>query len=100
MIPADHCHLVGGGRAGGETAFESRGRKKIQFGVHFAYSGGNFDVDGEAIEQVAAPFQSFATGEKFEAGEIDDGSVRGVLARNPLRVVESQVAGRWRESLV
>ena len=101
LVPADDGELVGGGGAGGESAFEGGGRKEVEFGVDFVDAGGDFDVDGEAVEQVAAPFQSLAVGfEEFQSGEIGDGAVGSVFAGNPLGIVESEVAGSWRESSV
>ncbi len=52
-------------------------------------------MQGEAIEQVAAPFQSLAGSRKFQAGEIDDGTVGGVFAGNPLRVVAINFRTEW-----
>jgi hypothetical protein len=49
-------------------------------------------VEGEAVEQVAAPLQSFAAGEELESGQVDDGAVRRVLAGNPLGIIERQVS--------
>ncbi len=93
LVPADDGEFVGGGGTCGESAFEGCGRKEVEFGGNLGHAGRDFHVDGEAVEQVAAPFQRLAVGEKFQAGEIDDGAVGGVLAGNPLRVVESEVAG-------
>ncbi len=93
LVPADDGQFVGGGGAGGESAFERCGGKEVEFGSDFGRPGGDFHVEGEAVEQVAAPFQSLAGGEEFQAGEIDDGAVRGVFAGNPLGIVEGKVAG-------
>src|SRR5580658_1876870 len=93
LIPADECHLVGRGGACGEAAFEGCRRKEVEFGVYFSFSGGNFDVDGEAVEQIATPFQGFAAGSELQAGQINYGAIGSMLAGNPLRVVERQVAG-------
>ena len=93
MVPADHGQLVGGGGAGGESAFESRGGEEVEFAIDFSYACRDFDVQGESVEQVAAPFQRLACGGELEAREVDDGAVGGVFAGNPLRVVERQIAG-------
>ena len=50
-------------------------------------------MDSKTVEQIAAPFQSFAAGGKFEAGQIHDGTVGRVLAGNPFRIVEREVSG-------
>ena len=97
LVPADDGQLVGGGGTGGESAFEGCGREEVEFGGDFGHAGGDFDVEGEAVEQVAAPFQGLAAGGEFQAGEVDDGAVGGVLAGNPLGVIEREVAGGWRE---
>ena len=93
MVPTNDGELVGGGGTGGESAFESCGRKEVEFGGDFARAGRDIHVKRESVEQVAAPFQSLAAGEKFQAGEIDDRAVGSVFAGNPLRVVEREVAG-------
>ncbi len=54
---------------------------------------GNVDVDGESVEQVAAPFQSLAVRFEEKSGEIDDWSIGCVFTGDPLRVVQSKVAG-------
>ena len=94
LIPADDGQLVGGGGAGGESAFEGGGGEEVELGVNFCYAGGDFDVEGESVEQVAAPFQGLAGGGELQSGEIDDGAVGSVFAGNPLGVVEDEVAGR------
>src|ERR1700693_2951779 len=68
LIPADHCHFVGGGRACGKSAFKGGGGKEIKFSFDFIDGGRNFDVEGVSVEQVAAPFQSFARGVELKAG--------------------------------
>src|SRR5580658_6649997 len=93
LVPTDDGQLVGGGGTGGESAFEGCGRKKVEFGGDFGHACGDVDVEGEAVEQVAAPFQRLASGKEFQAREIDDRAVGGVLARDPLGVVEREVAG-------
>jgi hypothetical protein len=40
-------------------------------------AGGDFNMEGEAVEQVAAPLESFAGGEKLQSCEIDDRAIRG-----------------------
>ena len=59
LVPADDGEFVGGGRTGRESAFERGRRKKIRdlVGEDFVHAGRNFDVDGQAVERVAAPFQ-------------------------------------------
>ena len=69
------------------------GERKSSSAETSCRAGGDFHVEGEAVEQVAAPFQSFAGGAELQAGEIDDGAVGGVFAGNPFRIVERQVAG-------
>ncbi len=69
------------------------GERKSSSAFTSLLAGGNFDVDGEAVEQIAAPFQSLAAGGEFEAGEVDDGAVGSMLAGNPLGIIEGQVAG-------
>ena len=73
LVPTDDGEFVGGGRSGGEAAFERRGRKKVELGVDFAYARGNFDVNGESVEQIAAPLQSLAAGAELESGKIVTG---------------------------
>ena len=94
LVPTDDGELVGGGGAGGESAFEGGGREEVEFGADFGCAGGNVDVEGESVEQVAAPFERLAGGGELQAGEIDDRAVGRVLAGNPFGVVESEVAGR------
>ena len=97
LVPTDDGELVGGGGTGGESAFEGGGRKEVEFGGDFGRAGRDFNVDGEAVEQVAAPFQSLAAGGELQAGEIDDGAVGGVLAGNPFGIVERRGRRGWRE---
>src|SRR5579863_2905080 len=52
LVPTDDRHLGSGGRTGGESAFKSCGRKKIEFGVHFRCACRDFHVNGERSEQV------------------------------------------------
>ena len=92
LIPTDDRHFVGRGGTGREAAFEGRGRKEVEFGIHFSLAGWNVDVKGEAVEQIAPPLQGFAAGGEFKAGQVNDGTVGGMLAGNPLRVIERQVA--------
>jgi hypothetical protein len=33
------------------------GERKSSSAVHFSFAGWDFDVDGEAVEQIATPFQ-------------------------------------------
>ncbi len=94
LIPTDDGEFVGGGGAGGESAFEGCGRKEVEFGGDFSHARRDVDVEGEAVEQVAAPFQGLASGGELQSGEIDDGAVGGVLAGNPFGVVERQ-GRRW-----
>ena len=68
LVPTDDCHLVGRGGTRREAAFEGRGRKEIEFSVHFRLAGWNFDVEGEAVEQIAPPLQCFAAGAELQAG--------------------------------
>ena len=96
LVPADDRQLVGGGRTGGESAFEGRGREEVEIGGDFVHARRNVDVDGKAIERVAAPLQDFAVSAEKQAGEIDDWAVRRVLAGNPFRVIECEVAGSGR----
>ena len=51
-------------------------------------------MDGEAVEQVAAPFQGLAVGFEEQACKVDDGAVRCMFAGDPLGIVESKVTGR------
>ena len=69
------------------------GREKVEFGVDFIHAGGNIDVDGESVLEVAPPFERLSVGLEEKSGKIDDGAVGSVLARNPLRVVQREVAG-------
>jgi len=62
-------------------------------GLDFGNSGWNLDVDGVSVEEVAAPVQRFTRGKKLQAGEVDHRAVGGVFPRNPLGIVESEVAG-------
>ena len=98
LIPTDHRHLVGGGRTGGEAALEGCGRKEIEFSVYFSLAGGNFDVDGEAVEQIAAPLQGFAAGEKLESGQIDRPGRRARARRESTSDNRASGLRRWRES--
>jgi len=50
-------------------------------------------VDGEAVEQIAAPFERFTAGGEFESGQVDYGAIGSVFAGNPFRVVESESPG-------
>src|ERR1700720_2673295 len=93
LVPTDYCHLVSGGRAGGESALEGGGRKKIKLGVDLGLARWNIDMNGEAVEQIATPFKRLPAGAKLQSGEIDDWAVGRVLAGNPFRVVESEIAG-------
>ena len=93
LVPADQRHFVGGGGSGGEAAFEGGGRKEVEFGVDFSLAGRDFNVDGEAIEQIAPPLQGFAAGKELESGEVDDGAVGSVFAGDPLGVIKGQVSG-------
>jgi hypothetical protein len=62
LIPADDRELVGGGRAGGESAFESGGRKKVEFGVTSVTPAGTSTWMVKPSSSIAAPLQSFAAG--------------------------------------
>src|SRR4029077_16729854 len=88
LVPTDHSQLVGGRRAGGETAFKRSRRQEVELHVDFRDTRGDFNVNREAVEQVAAPFQSVAGGGELQAGQIDHGAVGGVLSGDPFRVVE------------
>src|ERR1051326_4115416 len=92
LVPTDDGELVGGRGAGRKSAFESGRGEIVKFGVDFGDPGGNFDVQGPAVEQVAAPLERVSSGAELQAGEIDHGAVGCVLPGNPLRIVEREVA--------
>ena len=93
LVPADNGEFVGGRRAGGESALKCCGREEVEIGVDFVDSGRDVHVDGESVEQIAAPFQGLTVGFEEESGEIDDRAIGGVLTGNPFRVVEREVTG-------
>src|SRR5438270_10800356 len=64
LVPADDGEFGGGGGSGRESAFQSRGREEVEFGIDLGDSAGNLNMNGEAVEQVAAPLQSLAV--RFE----------------------------------
>ena len=69
------------------------GRDEIESGINTGDAGGDFDVEGPAVEQIAAPLERLAIGGKRESSEILDGAGGAVLAGNPLGIVERQVPG-------
>src|SRR5579871_3036458 len=93
LVPTDDGEFVGGGRSGREPAFKCCGRKEVEIGIDFMDSGRNVDVDGESVEQVAAPFQSLTICFEEESGEIDHGAIGGVFTGNPFWVVEREISG-------
>ena len=62
LVPADDGEFVGGGRSGGESAFEGCGRKKVEFGGDSVHARGDVDVEGESVQQIATPLESLARG--------------------------------------
>src|SRR5579859_7480835 len=93
LVPTDDGQFVGGRGTSGESAFEGCGREEIEFGGDFSYASGDFDVESEAVEQIAAPFERLTSRAELQSGKIDDRAVGSVLAGDPLRVVEGEVAG-------
>src|SRR5579863_4343797 len=93
LVPTDDGELGSGGGSGGESTFKGGGREEVEFGIDLAHAGGDFHMDGVAVEQVAAPFERGAVGLEKQSGEIDDGAVRSVLAGDPFGIVEGEVAG-------
>jgi hypothetical protein len=69
------------------------GERKSSSAETSVHACGDVNVEGEAVEQVTTPFQRLASGEELQSCEIDDRAVRGVLAGNPLGIVEREVAG-------
>ena len=74
-------------------AFECGRREEVESSIYLGYAGGDIDVDGESVERVAAPFERLAIGFEEQACEIDDRTIGRVLAGNPLRIIEGEVAG-------
>src|SRR5579863_2822788 len=97
LIPTDHCKLRSGGGAGGESAFESGRREEVEFRVDLGNTLGNFDMDGESVEQIAAPLQRLAARAELQAGKIGDGSVGRMLTRDPFWIVKGEVTGSSRD---
>src|ERR1700732_1564691 len=93
LIPADDRELVGGRGTRRKSTFEDRRRKKVECGGDLTDAGRDFHVDGEAVDQVATPLENLSAGTELQAGEVDHGAVGGVLAGNPLRVIEGEIAG-------
>jgi hypothetical protein len=93
LVPTNDSELVGGRGTSGKSTFEGGGGKEIEFSGYFVYAGGNLHMQSEAVLQIATPFQGLAGDGKFQSGEIDDGTVRGMFTGNPFRIVEGKVAG-------
>lgn len=91
LVPTDDGKFVGGGGACGESSLKCCWGEEVEFGVDLRRALGNFDVDGETIEKIATPFERLPTGFEEETSEVVDWTVRGVLARDPLRIVQSEI---------
>ena len=57
--------------------------------------GGNIDVEGVHVDQVAPPRDGFSIGGELEAGDVGDGAGGAVVAGDPLRVDERERAGLY-----
>src|SRR5262249_26161844 len=101
LVPADDRHFLGRRSACGEQSlFGFDLRQKIQAGIDFLNPGWHFYVDCPVIVKGPAPLQELPVARKLEPGQVDDRPAGGMLAGNPLRVVESQRSGsRWNPEL-
>ena len=85
FVPLEDEELVGGGEAGGLDV--------VVGGVEVGDAGGDVEVEGVDVEEVALPGDFFSFGSEVEAGEAGDGAVGAVLAGDPLGVVEGEGSG-------
>ena len=62
----------------------------VVFGFETADAGGDFQMEGVHIQQIALPRNGLAVRLEFEAGEACDGPIGSVLAGNPFGIVKRQ----------
>ena len=65
--------------------------REIELGIDFVDAGGNFDMNGEAVEQVAAPLKSLPCAVNLRPARSSNGPVGRVLSGNPFRIVKSEM---------
>src|SRR6202034_536434 len=80
FIPFENHQFISGG--------DAVGLNKVIVDVEMADAVGDFQVEGENIQQITLPRNGLPIRLEFEAREICDGSIGPVLTGNPFRVVE------------
>ena len=63
---------------------------KVEPGIEMADPGGDIQMKGEYIEQIAPPWNGLAFAIELETGETRNRPNRAVLAGNPFWIVKSQ----------
>ncbi len=92
LIPAEHQEFLRCGGPGGEAADQGGGFEIVKVDEDLVLACRHFDMNGPAVQQIAAPFQRPAAGREFQSGKVGHGAVRRVLAGNPFGVIERQRA--------
>ena len=93
LVPGKHREPRAGGGASGESArFGGRG-DEVELRFDLGGSLRHLDEDPEHVVGVAMPGHPLARSGEDEARDVADGAVRSVLARDPLRIAQRELAG-------